>query len=82
MKPIVSNGNRVFVIISDALRYEVAVSLLEELSREMQGKVKLSSMQGIFPTETKFGMAALLPHKELSVELKENDAGKKRHSLK
>ena len=43
----------------------------------MQGKVKLSSMQGIFPTETKFGMAALLPHKELSVELKESDSGKK-----
>ena len=32
--------------------------------------VKVSSMQGIFPTITKFGMAALLPHKELSVELK------------
>lgn len=69
--------NKVYVIISDALRYEVAASLKEELSREMQGKVNLSSMQGIFPTETKFGMAALLPHKELTVELKEADNGKK-----
>ncbi|WP_022775130.1 BREX-1 system phosphatase PglZ type A [Butyrivibrio sp. AE2015] len=69
--------NKVYVIISDALRYEVAASLKEELSREMQGKVSLSSMQGIFPTETKFGMAALLPHRELSVELKESDNGKK-----
>ena len=69
--------NKVYVIISDALRYEVAASLKEELSREMQGKVNLSSMQGIFPTETKFGMAALLPHKELTVELKESDNGKK-----
>ena len=69
--------SKVYVIISDALRYEVAASLKEELSREMQGKVNLSSMQGIFPTETKFGMAALLPHKELTVELKESDAGKK-----
>ena len=69
--------NKVYVIISDALRYEVAASLNEELSREMQGKVNLTSMQGIFPTETKFGMAALLPHKELTVELKESDSGKK-----
>ena len=28
-------------------------------------------MQGIFPTITKFGMAALLPHNQLSVELKQ-----------
>ena len=76
-KKIKNADNKVYVIISDALRYEVAASLKEELSREMQGKVNLSSMQGIFPTETKFGMAALLPHKELTVELKESDAGKK-----
>jgi len=30
----------------------------------------LKSMQAVFPTITKFGMAALLPHRELSVELK------------
>lgn len=76
-KKIKNADSKVYVIISDALRYEVAASLKEELSREMQGKVNLSSMQGIFPTETKFGMAALLPHNELTVELKENEAGKK-----
>jgi uncharacterized protein (TIGR02687 family) len=76
-KKIKNADSKVYVIISDALRYEVAASLQEELCREMQGKVNLSSMQGIFPTETKFGMAALLPHNELTVELKENDAGKK-----
>ena len=76
-KKIKNADNKVYVIISDALRYEVAASLQEELSREMQGKVNLSSMQGIFPTETKFGMAALLPHNELTVELKESDSGKK-----
>ena len=50
------------------MRYEVAASLQDEISREMQGKVSLTSMQGIFPTETKYGMAALLPHRELSVD--------------
>lgn len=65
-------GSRVFVIISDALRYEVAVNLSEQLKRETQSKVKLNSCEALFPTITKFGMAALLPHKELNVELKNN----------
>ena len=60
--------NRVFVIISDAMRYEVAATLTEQLKRETQSKVELDSMQGIFPTITKFGMAALLPHEHLSAE--------------
>ncbi len=64
--------NRVFVIISDALRYEVAADLAEQLRRETKSQVELSSMQGIFPTITKFGMAALLPHEKLSVELQGN----------
>ncbi len=58
---------RVFVIISDALRYEVAASLTEQLRREMQSKVNLDSMCAVFPTITPYGMAALLPHKELMV---------------
>ena len=61
---------RVYVIVSDALRYEVAAVLAEQLRRETQSKVALESRQGIFPTITKFGMAALLPHKALSVQLK------------
>ena len=60
--------SRVFVIISDALRYEVAATLTEQLRRETQSKVDLNSMQGIFPTITKFGMGALLPHEKLSAE--------------
>lgn len=63
---------RVFVIISDALRYEVAVSLAAELRRETQADVKIGSQEAIFPTVTKFGMAALLPHHELTAELKPN----------
>ena len=60
--------SRVFVIISDALRYETAASLAEQLRRETQSKVTLDSMCGIFPTITPYGMAALLPHRELSVQ--------------
>lgn len=64
--------SRLFVIISDALRYEVAVTLTEQLRRETQSEVLIDSMCGIFPTITPFGMAALLPHKELSITDKTN----------
>ena len=62
VKPILSSGSRAYVIISDALRYEVAVELTGQLIRETKGSAKLSSMQATFPSATKFGMAALLPH--------------------
>lgn len=62
--------NRLFVIVSDALRYEVAASLCDQLRLETQAQVELDSVQGVFPTITKFGMAALLPHKALSAELR------------
>jgi len=67
---VAASDSKVYVIISDALRYEVAATLAEQLQRETQAKVDLKSMQAVFPTITKFGMAALLPHKALSVELK------------
>ena len=62
--------NKVFVIISDAMRYEVATSLADQLRIETKADVEINSIQGIFPTITKFGMAALLPHKKLSLEEK------------
>lgn len=65
---IENEDNRIFVIISDAFRYEVAASLAEQLRQETQSKVAVRACAGIFPTVTKFGMAALLPHKELTVE--------------
>ncbi len=69
---VASSENKVYVIVSDALRYEVSASLTEQLRRETQSKVTLESVQGVFPTITKFGMAALLPHKELNVVPKTN----------
>lgn len=65
-----NSGNKIYVIISDSLRYEVGAVLAEQLQRETQAKVELNSMQAAFPTTTKFGMAVLLPHTQLSVELK------------
>ncbi|MBF0245112.1 MAG: BREX-1 system phosphatase PglZ type A, partial [Planctomycetes bacterium] len=60
--------SRIFVIISDAFRYEVA----EELTREMNGKYRLKAsleaMLGVLPSYTGLGMAALLPHRQLTCQ--------------
>lgn len=66
VRPLESVG-RVYVIISDALRYEVAVELTSQLLRETKGTAKISAMQSVFPSATKFGMAALLPHASLQL---------------
>ena len=62
-----SKNTRAFVIISDALRYEVASELSERIVRNTKGTAELESMQAIFPSITKFGMAALLPGRSISV---------------
>ncbi len=65
--------NRIFVVISDSMRYEVAAQLGDELAVRQQSKVKMSSQQAMFPTITKFGMAALLPHRNLSLDVQANN---------
>lgn len=67
VSPNVSKGNRVFVVISDALRFEVAAELSEVLSHTTKGKAKLEAVQAVLPSITKFGMAALLPGNELTI---------------
>ena len=62
-----AKNTRVFVVISDALRYEVAAQLREELAGNAHANVTLESCQAVFPSITKFGMAALLPGQRLEV---------------
>ncbi|WP_319784499.1 BREX-1 system phosphatase PglZ type A [Oceanisphaera sp. IT1-181] len=57
---------RVFVVISDALRYEVAHELSTSINNERRFKADLSTQLGVLPSYTQLGMAALLPHQELS----------------
>jgi len=59
---------RIFVIISDALRYEIAEELSFMLNREKRFKAELSSQLGVLPSYTQLGMAALLPHKTLEYQ--------------
>ena len=68
IKPLAGKNTRAFVIISDALRYEVAAELCNTLIRTTKGTAKLEAMQAIFPSITKFGMAALLPGRKITVD--------------
>lgn len=61
---------RTYVIISDGLRYESADELNTLLTNERKGKSKLEYIQGVLPSYTKLGMAALLPNK--SIEINDN----------
>lgn len=62
------DGERVFVIISDALRYESAKELSDILNRDIRGKTGISYMQGVIPSYTKLGMASLLPHSKIEIQ--------------
>ncbi len=57
---------RIFVIISDALRFEAAQELFVELNSKHRIKAELSSQLGVVPSYTALGMAALLPYSNLS----------------
>ena len=56
---------RVFVIISDALRYEVATEIATAINAEDGFLAELKPMISVLPSYTKLGMSALLPHREL-----------------
>lgn len=58
---------RVVVIISDALRFEVGQTLFKKLMSDEKCTPTINVMQGVVPSYTRFGMSALLPHKELSI---------------
>jgi uncharacterized protein (TIGR02687 family) len=66
-KYIQSSKDRVVVIISDAMRYEVGQSLFAKLEDDEKCTPKLESMMSILPSYTRLGMGALLPHKSLEL---------------
>jgi uncharacterized protein (TIGR02687 family) len=57
---------RAFVIVSDALRYEIAEELAGVINSQYRLKAELSAMLGVLPSYTALGMAVLLPHKSIA----------------
>ena len=64
-----TQAKRIFVIVSDALRYEIADELTEVINGEKRFSAELSSQLGVLPSYTQLGMAALLPHKSLDYQV-------------
>jgi uncharacterized protein (TIGR02687 family) len=67
LQPLLNKNERVFVIISDALRFEAAQELAQKINTTFRGTTSLSAMQGVIPSYTQLGMAALLPHSKLEL---------------
>ena len=57
------------IVISDALRYEVAVELMQELAgKKTDHDLKLTVRRAMLPTETKYCKTAMLPHHSLTLQ--------------
>ena len=61
-----ASNRKVFVIISDAFRYEAAQELVGDLNGKYRFKASLEVMLGVLPSYTALGMASLLPHESIS----------------
>lgn len=60
VKPSISRGERVFVIISDGLRFEAAREFCDLLNKERKGSAEIVYMQGSLPSSTRVGMASAM----------------------
>jgi uncharacterized protein (TIGR02687 family) len=68
VQPTLDKGDdrRVFVIISDAFRYEAAQELTEQLNGKYRFAAELTTQLGVLPSYTALGMASLLPHSQIT----------------
>jgi uncharacterized protein (TIGR02687 family) len=68
VQPFLSKGQKVFVIISDALRYEAAADFAQRLCSANRWNAEVDAVWGVLPSYTQLGMAALLPGKQLALD--------------
>jgi uncharacterized protein (TIGR02687 family) len=73
VQPFLQRDNKVCVIISDAMRYEVGDELLGLIRQEDRYGAELEPVLSMLPSYTQLGMASLLPNQELA--LVDNDSG-------
>ena len=70
--PLLNKKKRVAMIMADAFRYEMGVEFLSMVKPRFAKSECIASM-AYLPTVTRFGMAALLPGAEHSLELQNED---------
>lgn len=64
---MLDDGNKVFVIISDALRYEIGREIKDKFNQIVVSSTEIQPMVTSVPSITKIGMASLLPNKEITI---------------
>lgn len=67
VEPLLRKNQKVFVIISDALRYECGVELTSKINSMDRYTSHCDTMVSSLPSYTQLGMASLLPHKTLLI---------------
>ena len=67
VKPFLDSNNKIYVIISDAMRYEIADELVSLIRQEDRYSADIAPMLSMLPSYTQIGMAALLPNETLSI---------------
>jgi hypothetical protein len=65
---VATRKQKTAVIVSDALRYEVAKELVGTLSEDARKEIDLSATLAALPTVTSVGMAHLLPHESITLD--------------
>ncbi len=73
VRPFLQKDKKIYVIISDAFRYEIGDEFLSLIRQEDRYEATLEPALAMLPSYTQLGMAALLPNKELV--LQDNDSG-------
>lgn len=68
LKMNISKNNKLFVIISDAMRYEIGDELVSLIRQEDRFEAKISPSVTSIPSYTQLGMAALLPNEEILID--------------
>lgn len=67
VEPFGKKGQKVFVVVSDALRFEAAADFAERIRAANRWTAEIEPVFGSLPTYTQLGMASLLPGSEWSV---------------
>jgi uncharacterized protein (TIGR02687 family) len=65
ISPFIKNKKKVFIIISDALRYEVGDEFKGLINKEDRYEANIEPVLSMIPGSTQLCMAALLPNKEI-----------------
>ena len=73
VRPFLRKDNKVCVIVSDAMRYEIGKELFSLIEQEDRYNAKLEPALSMLPSYTQLGMAALLPNKALAIA--DNESG-------